>query len=448
MKTRDVLPIACAALACLVVPELFAQRAPLAPTPPMGWNSWDSYGTTVTEAQVKANADAMARDLARFGWQYITVDIQWYQPTARGHDYVVGARLSMDDSGRLLPSPNKFPSAANGAGFKPLADYIHAKGLKFGIHIMRGIPRQAVAANAPIPGTPYHARDIADTTNGCRWNPDMWGVDVTKPGGQAYYDAIATLYASWGVDFVKADDMGDHKFQPSEIAALRLALDKTRRPIILSISPGPAPLGQAAFFAEHSQMWRISDDFWDSWRLVRKQFDYTRDWAPYVGVNGGWPDADMLPFGRLRITDSAGRGSPSRLNADEQRTVMTLFSIFRSPLIMGGDLPTMDAPTLALLTNPEVLAVNQGGRGPRQVLDQSGIRVWTSLAPAAADRFVALFNLDTLPRTVSLPWTDVALSNGRHRVRDLWGRKALGDADSLRAELPAHGSVLYRVSAP
>jgi hypothetical protein len=183
---------------------------------------------------------------------------------------------------------------------------VHAKGLKFGIHIMRGIPRQAVAANTLIPGTRYRARDVADTTNGCRWNPDMWGVDVTKPGGQAYYDAIARLYASWGVDFVKADDMGDHKFQPSEIAALRRALDKTGRSIVLSISPGPAPLEQAAFFAEHAQMWRISDDFWDNWPLIRKQFDFTAAWAPHVGVHGGWPDADMLPFGRLRITDSLG----------------------------------------------------------------------------------------------------------------------------------------------
>ena len=413
----------------------------------MGWNSWDSYGTTVTEAQLKANADVMARDLARFGWRYITVDIQWYQPTARGPDYQPGARLAMDDSGRLLPAPNKFPSAAGGAGFKPLADYVHAKGLKFGIHIMRGIPRQAVAANTPIPGTPYRARDVADTTNGCRWNPDMWGVDVTKPGGQAYYDAIARLYASWGVDFVKADDMGDHKFQPSEITALRRALNKSGRPIVLSISPGPAPLEQAVFFAEHAQLWRISDDFWDSWPLVRKQFDFTAAWASRVGVGGGWPDADMLPFGRLRITDAAGRGSPSKLTRDEQRTVMTLWSIFRSPLIMGGDLPTLDDTTRALLTNPEVIAVNQHGHAPRQVLDRDGLRVWISEVPGSQDRYVAVFNLDSLPRRIALAWSDVGIRNGRQHVRDLWTRASSSAADSLRTELAGHGSALYRVSA-
>ncbi len=423
-----------------------AQSTTLAPTPPMGWNSWDSYGTTVTEGEVEANADAMAEKLKSHGWQYITVDIQWYQPTAEGHDYKAGAALTMDQYGRLLPALNKFPSAANGAGFKPLADYVHARSLKFGIHIMRGIPRQAVAQNLPILGTPYHARDVADTTNGCRWNPDMWGVDVSRPGGQAYYDGIAQLYASWGVDFVKADDMGSHKFQPAEIAALRRALDKTGRPIVLSISPGPAPLDEAQFFAEHAQMWRISDDFWDSWRLVRRQFDYTREWAPHV-TTGAWPDADMLPFGRLRLTDSLRFGTASRLTADEQRTVMTLWSIFRSPLILGGDLPTLDSATLALVTNPEVIAVDQQGSSPRQVLERQNLRVWRSGA-SNGDEYVAVFNLDEAPQTVDLAWRDIGLDPGRRRVRDLWARRPLGASDGLHVELPRHGSALFRVGSP
>lgn len=423
-----------------------AQSTTLAPTPPMGWNSWDSFGTAVTEAEVEANADAMAEKLEPYGWQYVTVDIQWYQPTAQGHAYEAGAALTMDAYGRLLPALNKFPSAANGAGFKPLADYVHSKGLKFGIHIMRGIPRQAVADNLPILGTPYRARDVADTTNGCRWNPDMWGVDVSRPGGQAYYDGIAQLYASWGVDFVKADDMGSHKFQPAEIAALRRALDKTGRPIVLSISPGPAPLDEAHFFANRAQMWRISDDFWDSWRLVRRQFDYTREWAPYVG-GGAWPDADMLPFGRLRLTDSLRLGTASRLTSDEQRTVMTLWSIFRSPLIFGGDLPSLDSATLALITNPEVIAVDQKGRSPRQVLERSSLRVWRSHAGNGGE-YVAVFNLDDAPQTVDLAWSDIGLDPGPRQVRDLWARQPLGTAHRLHVELPRHGSALFRVGPP
>lgn len=421
------------------------QSRDLAPTPPMGWNSWDSYGTTVREDQVKANADAMATMLAPFGWRYVVVDIQWYQPTSRGHAYDPGARLAMDEYGRLLPAENKFPSAADGAGFKALADYVHALGLEFGIHVMRGIPRQAVAANLPIEGTPYHARDVADTTAGCRWNPDMWGVDVTRPGGQEYYDAIARLYASWGVDFIKADDMGDHEFRPLEIAALRQALDRTGRPIVLSISPGPAALSEAEFFAEHAQMWRISDDFWDDWQLVLRQFDYTRDWAPYGGSGNTWPDADMLPFGQLRLTDSAGVGTPTRLTADEQQTVMTLWSIFRSPLMFGGDLPSLDSATLALITNPEVLAVDQDGSAPRQVIESPDLRAWLSDAPERGDHYVAVFNLDDAPQRVDLPWSTFGLHDGRHEVRDLWARQTMGSLATLTVELSPHGSALFRV---
>jgi hypothetical protein len=436
-----------ALLLALAAAPASAQR-PLAPAPPMGWNSWDAYGTTVTEDQVEANADAMARSLARSGYRYVVVDIQWYQPTAEGHDYKAGVPLAMDEYGRLIPAQNKFPSSARGAGFKPLADYVHRLGLKFGIHIMRGIPRQAVTANTPIPGTPFHAADVADTTNPCPWNSDMWGVNVRRRGGQEYYDALARLYASWGVDFVKADDMGSHRYQPAEIAALRRALDRSGRRIVLSISPGPAPLDGAQLLDGNAQMWRISDDFWDEWRLVRAQFDYAKEWARFVGVNGGWPDADMLPLGRLRLVDPARRGTSSRLTPDEQRTVMTLWSIFRSPLIIGGDLPTLDSATLALLTDPEVLAVDQRGEKPWQVLEQPGLRAWRSNVPESSDRYVAVFNLDSVPRHVGLDWTDVGLGAGGHTVRDLWKHRDLGVADSLRLALPAHGSVLYRVGTP
>src|SRR5437667_9095070 len=380
-----------------------------APMPPMGWNSWDSYGTTVTEAQVKANADAMARDLASHGWQYVVVDIQWYEPNAQGHDYSPGAKLAMDKYGRLLPAVNRFPSSADRTGFKHLADYVHGKGLKFGIHIMRGIPRQAVEQNTPIKGTQYHAADIADEDNHCVWNPDMWGVDTTKPGSQAYYDSIAELYASWGVDFVKADDMGSHLYQPAEIKALALAIRKTGRPWVLSISPGPAPLSEAEFFEKYAQMWRISDDFWDDWKLLKKQFDYTRDWAEFVGKNNTWPDADMLPLGKLRVTAKEGGGSPSKFTADEQQTLMTLWSIFRSPLIFGGDLPSNDKGTNALLTNDEVLAVNQHSSGNHQSLENGNVRAWIADAADGNGHYVAVFNLGEAAERVELSWNRVGL---------------------------------------
>jgi len=422
-----------------------AQSSP-ASTTPMGWNSWDSYGTTVREDQVKANADWMAAHLAKFGWQYIVVDIQWYEPNAQGHDYKPGAPLTMDEYGRLMPAVNRFPSSANGAGFKPLADYVHSKGLKFGIHIMRGIPRQAVEKNLPIKGTSYHAADIADKENGCRWNPDMWGVDITKPGSQAYYDSIAELYASWGVDFIKADDMGSHLYQPAEMKALSLAMRKTGRPMVLSISPGPAPVSEAEFFEKYAQMWRISDDFWDDWKLLRQQFDYASDWASFVGKNDTWPDADMLPLGKLRVTSVEGGGAPSKFTPDEQQTVMTLWSIFRSPLIFGGDLTSNDAATTALITNEEVLEVNQHSRGGHQALEKGNLRVWVADGVKPGARYVALFNLGEKTETESIAWSDIGLSGSVTELRDLWSHKSVGASGGIHATLKPHASALYRVT--
>jgi alpha-galactosidase len=423
-----------------------AAQSTVAPSPPMGWNSWDSYGTTVREEQVKANADWMAKHLAKYGWQYIVVDIQWYEPNAQGHDYKPGAPLTMDEYGRLIPAVNRFPSSANGAGFKPLADYVHSKGLKFGIHIMRGIPRQAVEKSLPIKDTRYHAADVADKDNACRWNPDMWGVDTTKPGAQAYYDSIAELYASWGVDFIKADDMGSHLYQPAEIKALSQAIRQTGRPIVLSISPGPAPISEAEFFEKYAQMWRISDDFWDDWKLLRQQFDYTRDWAQLVGKNDTWPDADMLPLGKLRVTSIEGGGAPSKFTPDEQQTVMTLWSIFRSPLMFGGDLPSNDAATTALITNEEVLEVNQHSHGGHQALDRGNLRVWVADGAQPGAKYVALFNLGQAAADFSVAWREVGISSHEMDARDLWAHKSLKSLRGLHVNLHAHASAIYKLT--
>src|SRR5262245_35394810 len=243
--------------------------------PPMGWNSWDAFATTVTETQIKAQTDYMADRLARYGWEYVVVDIQWYEPGATGFNYRRNAPLIMDDHGRLLPAPNKFPAAANGVGFKALADYVHSKGLKFGVHLMRGIPRQAVAKNTPVLDTPYHAADVADTTSVCPWNTDMYGVDMSKPGAQAYYNSVFRQFASWGVDFVKVDDLS-RPYHRAEIEGIREAIDRSGRPMVLSTSPGETPLADAEHVSRHANMWRMSDDFWDTWPSLLEQFERTR----------------------------------------------------------------------------------------------------------------------------------------------------------------------------
>ncbi|MGA9249949.1 MAG: glycoside hydrolase family 27 protein [Candidatus Acidiferrales bacterium] len=428
-----------------VYPVNPARQTP-APRPPMGWNSWDAYGTTVREQDVKANADVMASRLARYGWTYIIVDIQWYEPDAQGYGYRPNAKLTMDRYGRLTPALNRFPSAANGQGFKPLADYVHSKNLKFGIHIMRGIPRLAVEQNLPILNSRFHAADIADRKNPCAWNPDMYGVDVSSPGGQAYYDSIAALYASWGVDFVKADDMARPYAQRApEAHALHAAIEKTGRPIVLSLSPGPAPLDESLDLRKTAQMWRISDDFWDDWKLLKKQFDYTRDWAPYIGIHGTWPDADMLPLGTLRLAQPGEKSRKSRLNPDEQKTLMTLWAIFRSPLILGADLPSLDAATTSLITNQEVLAVNQTSSENHQSFEKADLRAWIANVPGRAGMYLAVFNIGDTAQTVSLAWSDLGIAFRNPAVRDLWQGRDLGRHDQLTASLPPHASLLYKL---
>ena len=450
LPTLLVLSAACAPLPCWPQqPAAPVQMAAvdLAPTPPMGWNSWDAYGPSVREGEVKANADFMAGHLKSLGWQYIVVDIEWYQPDAHAHGYIPRGRVTMDTHGRFVPAANRFASAADGRGFKPLADYIHSKGLKFGIHIMRGIPREAVEKNLPIEGSKYHAADIADKVDVCKWPlmEDTYGVDMSKPGAQDYYDSIARLYALWGVDFVKADDMS-RPFHEAEIHALSSALRKTGRPIVLSLSPGPAPEPEYRALAANAQMWRISDDFWDRWTDVKEQFArahlWERDSRP-----GGWPDADMLPLGHIAIRGERGDDRKSLLTHDEQTTLMTLWAVFRSPLMMGGDLPTSDSFTVGLLSNAEVLRVNQHSSMQHEALHEGSLTAWTSTPDSAmtGGQYVAVFNLGESSLKVDLPWERVGLEAGTAKVRDLWALRDLGSSTGVHTTLPPHGSDIYFV---
>lgn len=371
--------------------------------PPMGWNSWDIFGTTVTEKQTREQADAMAEHLLPAGYDILTVDIQWYEPNAKGHVYKPGAKLAMDKYGRLVPAGNRFPSASNGNGFKPLADYVHSKGLRFGIHIMRGIPRQAVERNTPVPGTRVRAQDIALTRSTCAWNPDMFGVDATKPEGQAYYDSIFALYASWGVDFVKVDDISRpyDEVQKAEIEAIRKAIDKTGRKIVLSLSPGATPVSAGPHVMRHANMWRITDDFWDRWGLLHAMFERADAWTPFRGP-GHFPDADMLPIGVIDF------GRPTHFTKDEQYTLMSLWSIARSPLIFGGDMTKLDAFTKEMLTNPEMLLANQRSTNNRQVSRANNLIVWTADAVGSDDKYVALFNAQSKGENLDFSNADYA----------------------------------------
>ena len=439
---RDVLTgsLAGAALAAGASGPAAARASPLAPRPPMGWNSWNSFATTINEAQALETASIMAEKLLPSGYDIFTIDIQWYEPEARSYTYNQAPRPEMDGHGRLLPAPNRFPSSAGGKGFAPIAARVHALGLRFGVHLMRGIPRLAVERNLPVLGTRHRARDIADTSSICAWNPDMYGVDMRRPGAQAYYDSVFALLARWGVDFVKMDDMSrPYDAHAASISAAHHAIRKSGRPMLLSLSPGETPVARARHVRRFAQMWRISDDFWDEWPLLEAQFTRLENWAGHAGP-GSWPDADMLPLGRLALGERDSRFTP-----DEQRTLMTLWAIARSPLIMGGDLRHLDTATLALLTNAEVLAVNQHSSENRPLFLEDGLRVWTARSTRGGGEYLALFNTAARAREVTLKLAAIGL-HGPVRMRDLWERRDGGTVTgSLSVPLRPHQAALFRL---
>jgi alpha-galactosidase len=424
----------------------------LAITPPMGWNSWDGYGTTIDEAAFKANAGWFAKHLKTFGWQYVVVDMEWFviNPVAEGNSKIF--QYSMDPYGRYTPPASRFPSAANNAGFKPLADFVHALGLKFGIHILRGIPKQAVEKNLPVAGSAYQAADAADTSDTCPWNFDNYGISANKPGGQAYYDSLAQLYASWEVDLIKVDCISSRPYKGDEIRMLSLALRKAGRPIVLSLSPGPAPIEKRAEMSEYAQMWRISNDIWDLWQSTKDypqgvgdQFANVAQWAS-VSKPGHWADADMLPVGHLGPAPGWGQPRETRLTHDEQRTLLTLWSIFRSPLMIGGDLTSADDWTTVLLTNPEVIAVDQHSVTGHPVITTDKTVVWLAEPPEGQGYYLAVFNVAADAQRLRLDWKDLGLGRTEYQVRNLWEHKDLGPARSLDLTLPSHACVLYTLT--
>jgi alpha-galactosidase len=441
-------PLSLLCLLLNVVPCV-AATTELAPTPPMGWNSWDSYGLSITEAEYKANTSWLHRHLQPLGWQYVVVDEGWYvrRPGQKG----AAQGFVMDGDGRYLVANNRFPSAASGAGFKPLADWVHSLGLKFGLHIIRGIPREAVEKNLPIEGSAFHAADAANTGDTCRWNSDNYGLKANA-AAQAYYDSIIKLYAGWGIDYIKVDCIS-RPYQADEIRMMSAAIAKSGRAMVLSLSPGPTPIEDADDVKKYAQLWRISDDMWDTWSgpedktfpagLIR-QFERTAQWAPHIAV-GHWPDADMLPLGYLGPRPGWGDPRVSRLNADESRTMMTLWSMARSPLVAGTNLTKMDPATEALYTNPEVIAVDQHSRENREHSRTGSLVVWTARPQEGTGHYVAIFNLADKAQDVTYSWKDLGLPEGNRAVRDLWARKDLGSATSLKTSLAAHATMLYRV---
>lgn len=441
--------------------------------PPMGWNSYDAYYGSITEKQFLAEVEVLQSRLLPLGYEYAVIDYCWFNPGPADWDPAKWKTFDVDHSrksygekfkgmridpfGRLLPAVNRFPSAKGAAGFRKIADLVHAKGMKFGIHMMRGIPRDAVNRNLPVKDTRYSAKDIANTADSCKWNDSMYGVDYTKPGAEAYYNSVIDLYASWGVDFIKVDDIASPVYHQGEIELIRKAIDRSGRKMLLSLSPGDALLGYAKHADQHANMYRISNDVWDRWRDILHLFDLTNNWSSYSG-DGSWPDADMLPLGKLCLTgypDSAANPGKkehvSYLNADEQKTMMSLWCLARSPLIWGGSALFSPESTFAILSNTELLKIQKNTINnhqlyqPKQRADFADYRIWVAESPDQETKYVAFFNLKNEPAEIEFNM-DWEFWTGNYYATELWtGRSGrLKDKKLRSGQIAAHGVEVYR----
>jgi alpha-galactosidase len=455
-------------MSILAVPSIEAQT--VAATPPMGWNSWDAYGLTITEEQFRADVKVLTTELKPAGYQYAVIDEGWFffnpQDRPRPNTLV----YAIDANGRYVPVPARFPSAGaatppaaadasvklaaniQSTSFKPLGDYVHAQGLKFGIHIVRGIPRASVERNLPIADSAFHATDAADQTDACPWDPTNWGVKDT-PAGQAWYDSLLSQYAGWGVDLLKVDCISNNPYKADEIRMIRKAIDKTGRPMVLSLSPGPTSLDHAAEVGQLSNMSRISNDIWDLWAnprgwpiAISSQFARCAAWAQYARP-GFWPDADMLPLGELRPVPGDGQPRTTRLTPTEQQTMLTLWSMARSPLILGANLTLLNDATLKLITNPDVLRVDQTATRSGQVMHNGDIIAWTADLPANSPDgsiALALFNVGESQIVVNSSFEAYGLEDGTYHVKDAWTGKMLGKQKSVASlTIEPHASVLW-----
>ncbi len=453
-------------MSCGITSGRSAKDQGIAKHPPMGWNSFDAWDYRINEKQFKATVDVMSERLLKHEWEYAVIDyIWWFWEPANGEvpprfndpNLAYDGRskpvhpeyITVDEFGRYLPSPQRFPSSAGGKGFKLIADHVHTKGLKFGIHIMRGIPRYAVELNLPVKGSKYRASDIAVKSDTCGWLNHNFGIDASKPGAQEYYNSLFDMYASWGVDFVKVDDILSPVFHAGEIELIRKAIDQCGRTMVLSLSPGEAPVSQAPFLVKNANMWRIADDFWDDWRSLLHNFDLLNEWSPWTGA-GHWPDADMLPVGHISLNGIPhGPDRISDLTRDEQITMMTLWCIARSPLMIGADLLSSPDSTFLLLTNDEVLYVDQNSRNNTQVIRTKGENehvVWMASDAGNGDLFVAMFNLSSKENRICFDLEKENLKDS-YGVRDLWKHENLGVVKStLCADVAPHGAVMYRLS--
>ncbi|MHC4504769.1 MAG: glycoside hydrolase family 27 protein, partial [Planctomycetota bacterium] len=354
------------------------------PSPPMGWNSYTGYSIAVTEKELLKNIDFLSEKLLSYGYDTVTVDNGWFL-SGQGK----GITIALDEYGRPESHEHFFPR-----GLKYTIDYAHKKGVKFGIWLLRGINRRAVEENLPVEGTKYRMQDIVNRKSRCPWAASPWwnyGVDMTRPGAQEYYDGLIRKYAGMGVDFIKFDDIVPN---PDEVEAVVRAIEKCDRKIVLSLSPGDHIRVEHSDAYKKADMVRITSDIWDNRGSLQTAFRRWEAMQDYTGPEmGSFLDMDMVCFGRLCVT--RGGGWDCKFTEDQKRTFMIQRALAASPLMLGGVLYTMDEFSLGLFTHPDILACNKNAVIGKLVHRDGKVDVWKTPERGRKNSgWIGIFNRD------------------------------------------------------
>lgn len=430
-------------------------------SPPMGWNSFDSYGVYANERVLLETLDVFKDKLKPAGYEYLVLDAGWYAKVdiPEGEEFPFPPTddnddLEIDEYGRPIPFANFFPN-----GFAPVVEKCREYGIRFGIHIMRGIPRKAVRENTPIKGTSYRAQDIANTDDKCGWCPFNYGVDMTKPGAQEYYDSIVENLNDYGVEYIKADDITPY---PDEVNAVVNAIEKVNPKIVLSLSPGNWwHIGEIDTYKRADAL-RISKDIWDERSDLNETFLRYMMWQS-AAEPGFWIDLDMIPFGNLmvwnpkeRYTEKGADGDPlfsgkgfaraSQFSPAQMRTFMTIRALAASPLMMGGDLLTSPDDVYPYLTNKEIIACNQNGRCARMVYIYREISVLKTERADGRGGWIGVINRKDTPLEFTLTKKRAGLDESKdYDLYDAWNEQERAlPADGLNKEIGGDDSLFLR----
>lgn len=431
--------------------------APCAPSsrPIRAWNSWSAYAGDVNETLFLGAADYVRQHLLPFGYDTVVVDGGWC-----GAKLPNGTRQNLYNANGLpIPDASRFPSSAATRSLQGLAASVHAMGLKFGAWFIRGVPVGGVEQRLPIAGAPgLTLQDAATYSLNCSWDADVLGTNAPSAAASAWYASLARWYVAQDIDFIKIDCMwpaANRTPFDGDVLSFAEAFSALAPRVTISWSPGGGvTVGNGSWLAAHGPRfgvaYRVTPDFHDSngWPRLIKQYETAVQFAPLIGANGTFPDLDMLPLGR-----QAPGGYPCAYTHDEQRFILSLWAIARSPLILGAALPLdkNDTWTLPLVTNAAVLAVNAGscGNAPVAVLggEPAGLGAWAAVAEGdGATAVYALFNMrDGPPASVSVA---VQPAPAALCVTDLWSGAAEGTVPGggvLTRSVNAHAGGLWSV---